>query len=119
MNLTENQRIPTARRRIAKIRCLYDCLTSLKDKKPLPSCLCYVASEVDYLAPGKTTWKIQEKPRKNSKVILEINAVTGSRIVASGEELCNKDGKWLRVLKVSFDFIVVEGGYKGVLKLMY
>jgi len=99
MNLTENQRIPTARRRIAKIRCLYDCLTSLKDKKPLPSCLCYVASEVDYLAPGKTTWKIQEKPRKNSKVILEINAVTGSRIVASGEELCNKDGKWLRVLK--------------------
>ena len=98
--MNESPRIPTARRRIAKIRCLQDCLTSLKDKKPFPKCLCYVPSEIEYLSPGKTPWKLHEYPRKKAPILAEIPTTSNSRLIASGEEVINNDGKWLKVIKV-------------------
>ena len=106
--MNDNPRIPVARRRIAKIRCLQDCLTSLKEKKPFPSCLCYVPSEVEYLTPNATTWTFLENPRRNAKVLHEFRASKESRLVASGEEFCNSDGKWLTVLKVVSCFLLVK-----------
>lgn len=100
-----NSNIPVARRRIARIRCLQECIVSLRDRKPFPDCLCYIPSEIEYAASTKTSWKLFAEPQKTAKVVREISAVNSSRLIASGEDLCNSDGKWLYVLKVYVFFI--------------
>uniref|UniRef100_A0A0B6ZXH7 Uncharacterized protein n=1 Tax=Arion vulgaris TaxID=1028688 RepID=A0A0B6ZXH7_9EUPU len=95
-----NVNISVARRRIARIRCLQDCIKSLRNRKPFPECLCYIPSEIEYTVSVKSTWKLFAAPQKVAKIVKEISATTASRLVASGEDLCNSDGKWLRVLRV-------------------
>ncbi|KAK6990899.1 E3 ubiquitin-protein ligase HECTD3 [Biomphalaria glabrata] len=94
-----NHNIPSARRRISRIRCLQDCITSLRNRQPFPDCLCYIPSELEYTTSYKTTWKLLQSPDKTSKVIKEIQATPSTRLIVSGEDFCNGDGKWLCVLK--------------------
>uniref|UniRef100_A0A2C9LR03 HECT domain-containing protein n=1 Tax=Biomphalaria glabrata TaxID=6526 RepID=A0A2C9LR03_BIOGL len=95
-----NHNIPSARRRISRIRCLQDCITSLRNRQPFPDCLCYIPSELEYTTSYKTTWKLLQSPDKTSKVIKEIQATPSTRLIVGGEDFCNGDGKWLCVLKV-------------------
>ncbi|XP_059151600.1 E3 ubiquitin-protein ligase HECTD3-like [Physella acuta] len=97
--MNSNGNIPAARGRIARIRCLQDCITSLRQRKPFPDHLCYVPSELEYTTSCKTTWKLLSAPAKSAPVMHEMSATPSSRLIVSGEDLCNADGKWLRVLK--------------------
>ncbi|CAL1547476.1 unnamed protein product [Lymnaea stagnalis] len=101
MHGNSNKNIPAARGRIARIRCLQDCIDSLRKRQPFPDCLCYIPSELEYTTSCKTTWKLLDAPNKTAKVVKEIAATTNSTLIVSGEDLCNGDGKWLRVLKVT------------------
>ena len=95
-----NPNIPAARRKIARIRCLQDCINCLQTRKPFPDCLCYVPSQLEYTATCKTTFKFLEEPRKGSKVVKEVAVTPSTSLLVSGEDLCTDEGKWLRVMKV-------------------
>lgn len=94
--------LPLTRRRLARIRCLQECISCLCDRKPLPQCLCYVPLEVEYYSPQKTNIKLYTQPNNSSDVFKEIVCTTDTRLIVSGEELCNKQGKWLKVKKVIY-----------------
>lgn len=98
----ENYNIPPARRRLARIRCLQDCIKSLLGRKPFPNALCYVPSEIEYKTNNKVTWKLYNEPKKSGTIIKELQATpSSSRLIATGEDLCNSEGKWIHVVKVS------------------
>ena len=95
-----NPNIPAARRKIARIRCLQDCINSLQTRKPFPDCLCYVPSQLEYTVSSKTIFKFLEEPNKGAKVVKELAVTPSTVLLVSGEDLCTNEGKWLRVLKV-------------------
>ncbi|XP_041372732.1 E3 ubiquitin-protein ligase HECTD3-like isoform X2 [Gigantopelta aegis] len=91
--------IPAARCKLARIRCLQDCIKCLQELKPLPESLCYVSGKVVYYSPRKTTLKLYEEADVKSKKICDISCTVESRLYASGEEHCNSSGKWIAVKK--------------------
>ncbi|KAL3869953.1 hypothetical protein ACJMK2_042573, partial [Sinanodonta woodiana] len=91
--------IPASRRRLARIRCLQECIQCFREQKKLPESLCYVPSEVEYSCIGKTVIKVYRETKKNSKKIRDLVCTSNSRIFASGEEYCNSAGKWLKIKK--------------------
>lgn len=88
-----------SRKRLARIRCILECIQCLKERKKLPECLCYVPSEVEYKCQNKTSIRVYQEPVKNNKKLKELQCTPESRIIASGEEFCNSHGKWLRLRK--------------------
>ncbi|VDH97306.1 E3 ubiquitin-protein ligase HECTD3 [Mytilus galloprovincialis] len=86
-----------SRRRLARIRCILECIQCLKERKKFPACICFVPSEVEYKCQSKTTLRVYPEPLKNSRKIKDLHCTTESRVVASGEEYCNSQGKWLRI----------------------
>ncbi|KAL8570039.1 hypothetical protein ACOMHN_036316 [Nucella lapillus] len=88
------------RRRLAKIRCIQECISCLSDGKPLPESLCYVPLELEYRSPGKSTIKLYPTPDNKATVVKEVACTTDTWFMVSGEELCNGQGKWLKVRKV-------------------
>ena len=89
------------RRRLARIRCLQDCIACLSEGKPLPESLCYVPLELEYRCPNKTNIKLYASADTGKPVVREVACTAESRLIVSGEELCNGQGKWLKVRKVS------------------
>ncbi|XP_076441534.1 E3 ubiquitin-protein ligase HECTD3-like [Babylonia areolata] len=100
------------RRRLARIRCVQECIACLSEGKPLPESVCYVPLELEYRSPGKSTIKLYATPDSKATVVKEIACTTDSRFMVSGDELCNGQGKWLKVKKVkvtsSDDFESIE-----------
>lgn len=96
-----NPNIPEARRKIARIRCLQDCIKSLQMNKPFPDCLCYVPSQLEYKASCKTIFKFLEEPNKSSKVIKEVAVTPSTMLLVSGEDMCTNEGKWIKVFKIN------------------
>ena len=94
MNIQQSQR------RLARIRCLQECIRCFKESKKLPECLCYVPSEVEYQCNGRCFIKVFAQPQKNSERVRDLNGTSDSKLVVSGEELCNSGGKWLKITKV-------------------
>ena len=90
------------RRRLARIRCLQECITCLSDGKPLPNSSCYVPKELEYRSSNKNIIKLYSSPDTGSVVVKEYSCTQDSRFLVSGEELCNGQGKWLKVVKVTF-----------------
>ena len=93
--------LSSSRRRLARIRCILECIQCFRERKKLPACICYVPSEVEYRCQSKTTLKVYPEPLKNSRKIKDLHCTIESRLLASGEEYCNTQGKWLRLKKVS------------------
>lgn len=91
--------IPSSQRRLARIRCLQECIRCFKETKKLPETLCYVPSAVEYQCSGRCFIKVYAQPQKNSERIRDLNGTSESKLTVSGEELCNAGGKWLRILK--------------------
>jgi hypothetical protein len=87
--------------RLARIRCILECIQCFRERKKLPACICYVPSEVEYRCQSKTTLRVYPEPLKNSRKIKDLHCTIESRLLASGEEYCNTQGKWLRLKKVS------------------
>ena len=104
-NLAESHNgLGPPRRRLARIRCLLECVKCFHEKKSLPESFCYVASEVEYRSQCKTTIKLYPEPRKTKKLTgfqpRELQLSPESRLVATGEEFCDNQGKWLKLRKV-------------------
>lgn len=91
------------RRRLARIRCLLECVKCLYEKRALPESFCYVASEVEYKSQCKTTIRLFSEPKKTKKLTglqpKELQLTSESRLVATGEEFCDSQGKWLKLRK--------------------
>lgn len=95
--------VPRARRRLARIRCLQDCVDRFQENEPLPRSLCFVPSEVDYKCPNNSVIPIYSEPNKaKTKKIQEIICAAGSKVIVSGEEFYNNFGKWVKGKKVKF-----------------
>ena len=88
------------RRRLAKIRCLQECISCLSEGKPLPESVCYVPLELEYRCPNKTNIKLYASADTTKAVVKEVACTAESGFIVSGEELCNAQGKWLKVRKV-------------------
>lgn len=85
-------------RRLARIRCLHQCISCLKQAGPLPESLCYVPDRVEYKCIAGTV-DMYPKPDLNTDPIDSMTGVLLSRVIASGHEFCNNQGKWIRVKK--------------------
>jgi len=92
--------IHRARRRIARIRCLQDCIQCFKSKRQLPECVCYVPSELNYTCNARSFIQVYKEPSTNSARIRDVTGGVESSLVVSGEEMCNAEGKWLKLKKV-------------------
>lgn len=88
------------RKRLARIRCLQDCIRCFKEGKKLPECVCYVPSEVRYQCNARCFIQVYSEPSVNSKRIRDLTGNAESTLCASGEEMCNAGGKWLKIFKV-------------------
>ncbi|XP_077981106.1 E3 ubiquitin-protein ligase HECTD3-like isoform X2 [Glandiceps talaboti] len=96
--------IPT--NRLARIRCLQECIKCFRDHEPLPESLCFIPAELVYKpnAGGASSKLVAySQPSKNSKKCGEIVLKDGTKLYASGEELCNNQGQWLKLTKKSLD----------------
>ncbi|XP_033737246.1 E3 ubiquitin-protein ligase HECTD3-like [Pecten maximus] len=97
--MTNNNSAWNSRRRLARIRCLFESIRCFSEGKPLPECLCYIPAEVEYQTQHRSVVKLYQDVQKSSKKVGEIVLTSESRLVVSGEEYCNSQGKWLKVRK--------------------
>ncbi|XP_045157953.2 E3 ubiquitin-protein ligase HECTD3-like isoform X2 [Mercenaria mercenaria] len=91
--------IQVPRKRLARIRCLQDCIRCFKEGRKLPECVCYVPSEVKYQCNARCFIQVYSEPSINSKRIRDLTGNAESTLSASGEEMCNAGGKWLKIIK--------------------
>ncbi|KAK2156588.1 hypothetical protein LSH36_209g02031 [Paralvinella palmiformis] len=115
---TRYGQLNSARKRLARIRCLDHCVTCLRECKPLPKSLCYVPKEVKYKVTKTTRIPLYRSPGPDnhelSSLIIFVPNIhvvnedtTKSQnntdkypvLVTSGEEVCNSQGQWARFLK--------------------
>ncbi|XP_046562104.1 E3 ubiquitin-protein ligase HECTD3-like [Haliotis rubra] len=89
--------IPQARLRLARIRCLQECIDCFNTRKCLPESLCYVPAELVYHSPHKTSLTLTEEGTKKTR---QFSCTPESRLYVSGEELCDSQGKWIKVKKI-------------------
>lgn len=99
-----------ARKRLACIRCVLDCVNCIKENKALPVSLCFVPSQVEYVVSndsGTITfphalhfWSCPSKIRGKLTGLIEIIDKNLS-LTAHGEEFSNDEGDWIQVKKVN------------------
>ena len=89
------------RKRLARIKCLLECINCMKERREIIPSLCYVPAEVIYRCQSDCRIKLYPKPSKKVKKLCDVKFTSESRLYASGDEYCNSQGKWLKVLKVS------------------
>jgi len=74
-----------SRKRLARIRCLKECIECFKKNQPLPAALCYVAAESEYVSVKPCSLYLHEDPSKTSKLLGEVQCQSLHRIFVSGE----------------------------------
>jgi len=103
--------LDVCQKRLARIRGVHRCIDNFKNGEPFPKELCFVPAEVEYsLVPCGKLAIYSEPDASISKKIGDLKAVEDfpCRIVASGEEFCNAEGQWLRVLKKCIGPVVTD-----------
>lgn len=102
MKLHENQRT------LARLRCLTECVGCIANSCQLPESLCYVAAKLAFkIKPGvQYTGKfvLHSQPSKSSSKAtdqLPLPCTASWTFYASGEEYCNGDGQWIKLLQYS------------------
>ena len=88
------------RRRLARIRCIQDCIECFRCNRPMPKSICYIPAQVEYRVTSNAKVTFLKEPKKQSGKVTSHNCPVDARIVASGEELCNADGQWVNALSV-------------------
>ena len=88
-----------ARKRLARIRCVFECVDSIRDGKELPDALCFVPGVVEYKFQSERTSPlvIRDSPSSSSAKLGEIPCKVRTRFTTSGEEYWNDEGLWLRL----------------------
>ncbi|XP_014679289.1 PREDICTED: E3 ubiquitin-protein ligase HECTD3-like, partial [Priapulus caudatus] len=102
MKLDENRRV------FARLKCLKECIECFSTNSDLPEHFCYVPKELLYrLKPGvQFTGKflLHSQPCKSSPRAcdqLPLPCTPHWTFYASGEEYCNNEGQWIKLLKYS------------------
>lgn len=95
--------VHTPRRRLARIRCLQECIQCFKTKRKLPECVCYVPSEIQYSCNARCFIQVYSEPTADSSRVRDLTGSAESILFASGEEMCNSEGKWLKLKKVNIN----------------
>ena len=93
------------RKRLARIRCLQDCIECFRHNGPLPKSLCYIPAEIEFKLAKNTGVSLYLEADQNSSKTLECVFDSDSQIFVSGEELCNSQGQWAKVVKVLTNFV--------------
>ena len=96
-----------SRKRLARIRCLKECIECFKKNQALPPALCYVAAESEYVSVKPCNLCLYEEPNKSSPLLGEVACQSLHRIFVSGEYMCNALGQWCRYLRVSIRFTLM------------
>ena len=81
-----------ARKRLARIRCVFDCIQAIIEGKELPDPLCFVPGDVEFKLQSERSaisLPIRETPSLSAPTLCEIPHKVGTRIVASGEDYWN------------------------------
>lgn len=89
-----------ARKRLARIRCVFDCVQSIRDGKELPDALCFVPGDVELKLQSENSsapLPIRESPSLSAPKIGEIPHKVGTKITVSGEDYWNDEGRWLNI----------------------
>ncbi|XP_064625661.1 E3 ubiquitin-protein ligase HECTD3-like isoform X2 [Lineus longissimus] len=116
-------------RRLARIRCLNDCIKAFKHNQSLPEALCYVPKQMEFVGAANTTLQMYMSPSTSTSNLLAPKILTSSgsatpipstrgtpliifdssvcktkeslscRVWASGEEYSNSSGRWIRLFK--------------------
>ncbi|KAK3091187.1 hypothetical protein FSP39_017814 [Pinctada imbricata] len=109
--------ISPPRRRLARIRCLMECINCMKEKRKLIPSLCYIPSELEFKCQteSKSVVRVYPTPSRKSKKIADLKLTAESRLYVSGDEYCNSQGKWLKLLKymVSPSDPIEDDPYQG------
>ena len=92
--------IQPTRRRLARIRCVKECVEQFRDHQPLPRSLCFVPAQLVYSTIKSVTVSVLSSPNVDASVIAEVKMSPKDRLLTTGEELCNSFGQWSRVSKV-------------------
>ncbi|XP_046853196.1 E3 ubiquitin-protein ligase HECTD3-like [Xenia sp. Carnegie-2017] len=104
-----------ARKRLARIRCVFECVESLREGKEFPDALCFVPNAVEYKfrSERSTSVVIRDLPTTSSAEIGEIPYKLSSKFSASGEEYWSDEGHWLRLLPESLLKFIGESTYSS------
>ena len=92
--------VHAARKPLARLRCMKNCVESLTKNEPLPAALCYVPAEVTYEATRNDNLIVYSTTAKDRCKLSEIPCSTAHRVVVSGEEVYTSEGQWARLLRV-------------------
>jgi len=92
--------VDAARKPLARLRCLKDCVEFLTKNEPLPPALCYVPAEITYEVTKNDKIIVYSSAAKDRCKLSEISCSTAHRVVVSGEELFTSEGHWARLLRV-------------------
>ncbi|KAG8546860.1 hypothetical protein GDO81_029716 [Engystomops pustulosus] len=100
------------RRLLGQIRCVLECIASVRHAAPLPEVLCYVPGEVLYKIckdPSSvssarsllTVWEAPGYSKQNLKMLSRatVEVRKGSCVRATGEEYGNANGLWVKLSK--------------------
>ncbi len=88
-----------ARRRLARIRCVQESIDCFKLNKKQPIALCYVPEQLECKINKFWAMIIHEGPSKKSEKVSEVALTPNSKLLISGEEFCNSEGQWSKLLK--------------------
>lgn len=89
-----------ARRRLARIRCLLESIKHIEQGKNLPSALCFVPAEIEYAREDNRNQRvitIHKKPKSDAQCVGELPAVSNLQLFASGSEVFNSSGSWIKL----------------------
>ena len=92
-----------ARRRLARIRCLLESIKHIEQGKSLPSALCFVPAEIEYTREDNRNQRvitIHKKPKSDAQCVGELPAVSKLQLFASGSEVFNSSGSWIKLSQV-------------------
>ena len=98
------QNLLSSRRRLARIRCLKECIECFRTSKELPESLCYIPKSKEYRTTKATKIIAYAEANKQSATVAELECVANHRILVSDEEFCNSQGQWGRFIKVTVLF---------------
>lgn len=97
------QELSLPRKRLAKIRCVHDCIECFRSNTSLPKAICYVPAEVEYKVDRNAKVTLYSEPsskQKQGDKVSELSCVAGAKVIASGEDYCNSQGQWICIIKV-------------------
>jgi len=92
--------VDKGRKHLARMRCLKACIECLSVGKPLPEAVAYVPAQIQYQSDKNIKLTVYDRPMKNGKVLSEFVGTKEHTVWLSGEEWCNTDGRWGRLIKV-------------------